>query len=183
MLPEWRRFVGWKILEHFLAHPSGEFYIKELARTLAVSPASVHSYCGQYVNDGILRSEKKANAKMMRLDNDSPLARAIKRMYAMASLWEAGLATALGASPEAISFALYGSFASGDYDDRSDADIIAVSDKKIRREPFVKLQERLGRRVQLTELSLAKWIALKKEKDPFALSVLANNVVLRGAEL
>ena len=40
-----RKFVGFKLLEYFVTHPSCEVHLKELARRVRVSPRSVKIYC------------------------------------------------------------------------------------------------------------------------------------------
>jgi hypothetical protein len=34
------KYIRWMVLAHFLSHPNTSFYIKEVARTLNVSPYS-----------------------------------------------------------------------------------------------------------------------------------------------
>jgi len=42
---EWmRKFVGFRVLEWFLVHPSGEVHLNELARDLEISPGSAKEY-------------------------------------------------------------------------------------------------------------------------------------------
>ncbi len=184
MLSEWRKFAGWRVLEYFLDNPRGERHIKELARLMGMSPRSVQLYCDVYEKDGIFVTERKANARMVRLDNGLPLARALKKAYFLARLNECrALKDVIKENPGVISLVLYGSHASGGYDEISDVDILAVSNKKMERAAFLKLEKELGREVQLTELPLAKWQSMKGQKDAFALSVLANSVLLWGVEL
>jgi len=184
MLLQWERFAGWKVMRHFLEHPSQEVHARAISRMTKLSPRSTHIYCGIYEKDGLLVSERKANAKMLRLRNGSPAVAALKKFYFLEKLQEMHMAeNAAGRNPKMISLALYGSYASGEYDEQSDVDILVLSDTKADRQPFVKLQSVLGKNVQLTELPLAEWIGMKNRKDAFALSVLANNVVLYGARL
>lgn len=182
MLSEWQKFAGWRVLEHFLARPGAEPHIKELARLLKMSPRSVQVYCDAYENDGIFFSERKANARLMRLDNRLPLVQALKKAYFLARLNEAGAFREIR-NMNVVSLALYGSRASGTYVETSDIDLLVVSERKVERTPFLKLAEELGGEVQLTEMPVAKWHAMKKEQKAFALSVLSNNVLLQGVEL
>jgi predicted nucleotidyltransferase len=184
MLSEWRKFAGWRVLEYFLDNPRGERHIKELARLLGASPRSVQVYCDVYEKDGVFITERKANARMVRLDNELPLVQALKKAYFLARLNECGaLNDIIKENPGAISMVLYGSHASGRYDETSDVDLMVVSDRKVERASFLKLEKELDREVQLTELPLVRWQSMKEKKGAFALSVLSNNVVLHGVEL
>lgn len=184
MLTEWRKFAGWKVLESFLNAPYTPVYIRELSRLLKISPRTAQVYCKLYEKDKILKSEKKANAKLFFLNNDVQLVKSLKKMNVLMKLNEVRFVEhVIKKNPRIISMALYGSYASGEYDGLSDFDILVLSDEKIDRRPFVKLQNVLRKRMQLTSFSLSDWISMKNIKDSFALSVLSNNLVLWGAEL
>ena len=184
MITVWRKFVGWKLLEHFLNNPTKEFYLKELSRILDLSPASAKNYCDLYEQDQVLISIKRANARMFYLNNDLPLVKAVKRFYFLMRLnEEKSIKEFIKLNPHIISLVLYGSYSSGDYDEKSDVDFFVLSDTKINRKPLLKLQKSLGKQVQLTVMPLVKWLSIKDRKDNFAASVLLNNIPLCGAEL
>lgn len=184
MLSEWEKFAGWKVLRHFLANPSTEFYIRELARSLKLSPGSAQIYCNAYAKDGILISENKANAKMFRLDNSKPVVKAIKKFYFLErleslSFTEQVVKTNLGL----ITLAIYGSYASGEYDEKSDIDLLVISDNKTNRESFIKLQKTLGKSIQLTEFTTAEWLSKRNKNEPFIISVIHDHIILFGGRL
>jgi len=184
MLSEWKKFVGWTVLNHFLEHPSEEFYIKQISRILDISPRSAQVYCSAYEKDEILLSEFKANAKMFKLNNELPPVKALKKFYFLERFHELGaIKKILSENAGLTSLALYGSYASGTYDEKSDIDFLVLSDRPIKRSEFVKLQKKLGKNIQLTEFTLAHWIGMKKSKDPFVARVLSNHVLLYGGML
>ena len=181
MLSEWKKYVGWVVLKHFLEHPTEQFYIKQLSRILDISPRSAQVYCSEYEKSKILISKAVANAKMFKLNNELPSVQALKKFYFLEILHEFDLAKKVEI-PGLISLALYGSYASGTYDEKSDIDFLVISNEKIQRTEFVKLQKKLGKTVQVTEVTLAEWIQMKK-KDPFVARVLSNHVLLSGGML
>jgi predicted nucleotidyltransferase len=184
MLSEWRKFAGWALLEHFLNNPNRESYIREIARSLDMSPRSVQVYCDLYEKDSIFLSEHKARVREIRLNNELPLVKGLKRAYFLVRLNEsAALKAVVEKNPGMISLAIYGSYAAGENDERSDIDIFVVSDRKVDRTPFLKLEKELAVTIQLTEMNLAKWISLKKKRDRFADSVLTNCIVIHGVRL
>jgi hypothetical protein len=184
MLSEWEKFAGWKVLRHFLENPSGEFFIRETARALKLSPRSAHIYCNVYEKDGILLTEKKANARMFRLNNSLASVKALKRFYLLSLLEEMRVAEkVIAGNPDTITIAVYGSHASGEYDEKSDIDFIVLSEKKLDRGAFVTLQKKLGKQIQLTELTIAEWTGMKRKNEAFALAVLGNHIIIHGARL
>ena len=82
------------------------------------------------------------------------------------------------------SLAIYGSFARGDIDERSDLDLLVIGEESdVNRDGILKLQDSLGREVQLTMLPYYRWETMKKEDDRFAESVLRKHVLVSGVEL
>ena len=81
--------------------------------------------------------------------------------------------------------ALYGSFASGTFDEESDVDFIAVtpSKKELYVKPIKELEDRLGREVNVAIFRLSEWRGLAKKEDAFYKNVVSNNVLLYGAGL
>ena len=85
---------------------------------------------------------------------------------------------------DCTSLAIYGSFARGDIDERSDLDLLVVGEESnLDRDKVLKLQDALGREVQLTLLPYYKWETMKKEGDRFAGSILRKHVLVSGVEL
>ena len=82
------------------------------------------------------------------------------------------------------SLAIYGSFARGDIDERSDLDLLVIGEESdVNRDRILKLQDSLEREVQLTLLPYYRWETMKKEGDRFADSVLRKHVLVSGVEL
>lgn len=81
------------------------------------------------------------------------------------------------------SLAIYGSFAQGDIDERSDLDLLMIGEEsEVNRDSILKLQDFLKREVQLTLLPFHRWEIMKKEGDRFAESVLRKHILVCGVE-
>ena len=133
MIELFRTYVKWKILAHFLANPNTSFHIKQLARILNVSPASVSSAVKSFEEDGLLSKEEKGLAHIYRLDSDNSVVEPLKKAY--------GIAFVLSSKPKEkfleidsniISLALFGSYAEGSFDEKSDIDFLIVTSCKER---------------------------------------------------
>lgn len=180
MLSEFRKFVGFKILEFFALNPSRETYIRELARELGISTRSAKIYCDLFENKNILKSYKKGNLRLFKLNNEDFAVKEIKKFCFVLLLKEFEIEKIAKAS----SLAIYGSFASGDFDERSDLDILVIGDNSdVDREFVLMLEKKLKRKIQLTVIPYYKWEKMKKEKNKFAESVIANHILIKGAEL
>ena len=172
----------WRILSFYFANPSKKTFVKELARTLKISPATSSYLCAQLHGEGTLLKQKMGNSLFYCLDNGSPVVRRLKSAWGIAKLTEvpgewddAGIMVA----------ALYGSFASGEFLEKSDVDLlfVALKDKKELIKFIPNIEKRMGREVNMAIFSPAQWMELARKKDPFYLEVIANHVLLKGESL
>lgn len=181
MITVFRKFIGCKILEYFLSHPTQKKYLNELAKELAVSPRSIKIYCDLFEKDGIINREITGNVHLFSTNNNHYRVQEMKRAYIANLLAEHHIETIQHAC---ISLAVYGSHASGLYDERSDLDLLIIGDEhQINKDKLLKLQQILGKEIQLTIFSLTEWETMKKNDDPFAKAILRNHLLLAGAQL
>ena len=181
MIEELRKCAGNKILEWLLLHPTTPVSINELARTLAVSPATVLHYVRSMEESGLVVRNISGTAHLIHLNNDSPLARPLKAGAILLLLWNAGISRV---APQAISVALYGSMASGAFDEKSDIDLLVLgTEADIDRDLLITIEAGTGHAVQLTVLPWPGFETLKEKHDPFIESVIANHILIRGAAL
>ncbi len=180
------KYADLALLAHFLRNPSGQFYVKELARKLGLSQSSVSVASRKFERDGILHGEKKGLAKFYRLNNEAPLSRAFKVLYTVARLHDAGLVKRfLEADGSIISIVLYGSHASGTHYERSDLNLLVLSqrEKEVFTKPLGELEGKLGLRIRLEVLKLGRWKELAKADDSLYREASANHVLLFGSSL
>jgi hypothetical protein len=178
---KFREFSGLRILAWFLEHPTRRIHFKELCRELRLSPATVLSYATEFVAKDWVREERQANLRIFFLSNENPSILALKRAHFLDFLISNGFGKI--ASDSAISFALYGSYASGANDERSDIDLLVVGRKEDVSDELVRrLEQKSGKGAQVTVIPLERWEKNRKA-DPFILSVLKNHVLLKGAPL
>lgn len=179
-------YVRWRILSHFLSHPTTSFYVKELARTLGVSPGSVSAAVESFREWSLVVKEVKGQIHLYKLNPEHCLIPPLKRAY--------GLATVLSSKPvekllkideNILSIALYGSFADGSFDERSDIDILVITNSP--KERFVDaaraLEEELARDLRMSLFRISDWQSLEKNNDAFYRNVIQNNVLLYGSSL
>ncbi|MCX6668759.1 MAG: nucleotidyltransferase domain-containing protein [Methanothrix sp.] len=173
--------VGFKVIEFFLMHPSSEIHLTELARKLDISPGSAKTYCDELLRNDLILETNRANLRLFRLNREDFAVKEMIRAYHIILLKKLGIDDI---AENCISLAIYGSFASGNMDERSDLDILVVGEEKdADRDRVLELEGKLGREIQLTVLPYFRWEKMKKEGDKFVESILRNHVLVKGAEL
>jgi len=181
MLTTFRKFVGFKVLEYFLIYPTENTYLKELAKKLQISPRSVKIYCDIFEKEGIIIREIKGNMHIFKTNNDNFRVKEMKRAYFINLLAELNIEKI---AEESVSITVYGSYASGNFDEKSDIDILVIGDEKnVKRELVVDIMKKIEKEIQLSVIPLIKWEKLKKENDHFVKNIIRNHILIKGAEL
>ena len=181
MITTFRKFVGFKVLEYFLKHPTEKTYLNELAKKLQISPRSVKIYCDLFDKEEIIKREIKGNMHIFTTNNDNFRVREMKRAYFLNLLGEMNIEKI---AEKYASIAIYGSYASGNYDEKSDIDILIIGDEKnVKRELVVKIMNKIGTEIQLNAIPIIKWEKMKKDNDHFVKNILRNHVLIKGVEL
>ncbi len=180
LINELRKYAAIRLLEYFLCHPTQEIHLKELSRKSKVSPMTAKTYCDLLEKEEIVLSEKKGNLRIFRLNNENFAVREMKRAYYLLLLKELGIERVCTEG----TLAIYGSIASGDFDERSDIDLLIIGSREwINYEILFEIEKKTGKEVQLTVIPPHKWEEMKERRDPFAMSVLRKHCLIRGPPL
>ncbi len=181
MIDEFRKFAGFRILEYFLLNPTREVHLKELARELEVSPATVKHYCDLFAKEGILIVKRIGNMRIFKLNNDYFAVKEIKRAYMILKLKEVGVESLCSSC---YSLAVYGSVASGEFNEKSDIDLLVISKEScIDYSVIRKIEAALGKEIQLTVFQPHEWEIMKRNKNPLVNEILRNHVLIKGVPL
>jgi uncharacterized protein len=181
-----REYVKWKILAHFLANPNTAFHIKQLARILSVSPASVSNAVKLFEEEGLLSKEEKGLAHIYMLNADHQVIAPLKKAY--------GIAFVLSSKPKVkfleidsniISLALFGSYANGSFDEKSDIDfrVVTPTKKEILIKAAKRMEEELQKEVSISVFKLSEWRTMAKKGDAFYERIIENHIPLYGSGL
>ena len=186
MIELFRKYVPWKILAHYMRNPNTSFHIKQIARIIKVSPASVSSAVKSFESEGLLLKEEKGLAHIYRLNADNSFIISLKKAYGIALLSSSKHGEKfLEADPSIISLALFGSYAQGSFDEKSDIDFLVVT--PTRKENLIKaakrIEEELEKEVNLSVFKLSEWRSMAKKGDAFYKRIVENHILLYGSGL
>ena len=131
---------------------------------------------------GILEKKELGKAHYYDLNNNY-LTNELKRFMGIYQIYENEIVKKIIETfSEDISIALYGSYSKGDFTEKSDIDILVITQEK----PEVdlkELEEKLEVEINVEKFTIGQWLKLKKGKDPFYTLVMKNHILLYGGEL
>ncbi|MBI5036423.1 winged helix-turn-helix transcriptional regulator [Candidatus Micrarchaeota archaeon] len=167
-----------KALGYFYEHPYSEVHLRELARSLKMSPSTVARILKALEKEGWVEKREEKYATFFKA-NMSPAFKAHKQAYTMAKIRDSSILEIVQEKTKGLhSFMLFGSAARGEDDEKSDYDFIIVaggSDVKSR-----DLAKKLGREVNLKTFSISEWKKVEKTNQAFYRDVLTYSWVLLG---
>ena len=181
MIYGWNKFKGWVVLEYFLGR-NKKIHVNGLAKDLKISSSTAQAYLSEYEKEGILEREKTANIIIYKL-KETPFTLELKKLFTISKILP--FAEQFQKENQYMNtLALYGSHAKGTYDEKSDFDLLAISQqKKISLSALKKLEEKTGKEVRIQVFTRTEWKNLLKKNDNFAFAVLKNNILLAGEPL
>ena len=162
-----------RLLALLTSTPGQEFHTRELVRRVSGSPRPVHLALEKLARQGLVESRRVGPLRLWRMDPGHPLYLSLRDLYARTVGIVAQLRLLLEGH-KGIRFAfVFGSYARGDDDTRSDIDVFVVGD--LEADPLIaaiqKLEANLGRELNAvvwTEQDLRKRI---QERSPFLATV------------
>ena len=186
MLELYQETVLWKVLTYFLSHPSTSIYVKQLSRELKISPSGTNRTLKLLAKSKILFKEEKGKAHYYFLNNELPFVKFLKVSYFLAKIEEWKIEEKfINQDEDLISLAVYGSYASGNFDEKSDIDLLLISSKS--KVHFLNLiqniEKYLSKEVNFEVFNPSKWQKIKKENEPFYQEIMRNHILLTGSEL
>ena len=162
-----------RLLAFLTSTPGQEFHTRELIRRVDGSPRPVQLALEKLARQGLVESRRVGPLRLWRMDPAHPLYLPLRDLYARTVGIAAQVRTLLEME-KGVRFAfIFGSYARGDDDTRSDIDVFVVGDLTV--DPLIeaiqKLEANLGRELNAvvwTEEDLRKRI---KERSPFLATV------------
>ena len=179
------KYKDWKLLKMFLSNPDKSFYTKEISRNMGLGSGTVNNFLKNIYRDNILKKEIVGNVHLYRLNNESEITKQMKILNIIIELEKAKFIEEFAKDDDTIiSIILYGSYANGEYDSKSDIDVLLLVNKKKQFTDMIqKLESKVKKTISIQILTISDLQKLKEKDKIFYESILENHIVLYGSGL
>ncbi len=160
------------VMKLFFDSPEKKFHMRQIARLTHLSPPGVAKIIGKLKKEGLLSWEDTGIVKNAFATRTEKFI-CLKKCYNLLAVQESKLVELLKdkyEEPEAI--VLFGSFARGEDNSKSDVDIAVITNKNATLD-LKKIETRLNKKVNIYEINI-------KECTKEFLNNLANGIILAG---
>ena len=169
-----------KLLAHFVLHPGEEYHVRELERQLREPAGNLLRDLRRFYSIGFLETRTVGNQVRYRFERRHPLYEDLQRLALKTAAPGVLLKEALS-SIQGVELAfIYGSFAKGTADTRSDLDVMVIGDltDKVLAPAIAKAERRLGRAVSYTHYRREEAKHKARQGGSFLRSVLQGAKIL-----
>ncbi len=168
-----------KALGKIASMPRKSFSVRELAICAGISPGASKNALDYLRKKGMATLNVIGRTYQYKLDLESPLCRHWKILFNLDLLEESGIVANLVKNLENIHcILLYGSFAQGTNDEKSDVDLLVIAHKPKKIEPD--FAGKLGKEANITIMGMADWRKKADENKVFYENVIYDSIVLYG---
>jgi len=174
-----------ELLKIFLINPEQSFYMQEIGRALGKKPGVFQRTLNNFLEEGVLESERRANARYFWINKNYPLYQELKSIV-FKTVGVQGSITNILTKIKGISFAfIYGSYAKDGEHRASDIDVMMIGDinEGILISKFDQLEGRIKREINYNLYTLEGFKSDVKKKNPFLTEIMADKkIMLIGSE-
>jgi len=179
------KYKEWKILKILLQNPKTNIYTKELSRKTKMGSGTINTFLKNIHQDQLLNKEIVGNVHLYSLNNENNIVKQLKILNTIIEITKYKLIEKITRKDKEItSLVLYGSHANGENDEKSDLDLLIISQNKANfTEILQQLEKQFKKPISLQILSMTQWNQLKTKDPIFYHSLLGNHIVLYGSGL
>jgi len=169
-----------KIITHFVTHPKGKFYLRELARLLNETVSPLQRELAKLAKIGFLISTPSANQVYYSLNDKFPLYPELKSMVLKTNSIGDILHKYLSKAGQIKYAFVYGSVARNTERTTSDIDLMLIGNMDAKTiNPFIRrAEEALNREINYRIFEEKEIIQRIKSKDDFIANVLAEKKIM-----
>jgi predicted nucleotidyltransferase len=174
-----------ELLNTFFLHPEKSFYLRELERITGEDYKNVSTELKNLESLGLLASRKSGNLKYFQVNSGFLIYPELKSIFFKVRGAPGLLKQALSDDKDVEYAFIYGSFAAGTENDKSDIDLMVVGEMALEtllkrlREP----EKRLGRDINPSLFQISEMKQRMKDQDPFIGRLIAEpKIMLIGNE-
>lgn len=179
------KYKDWKLLRIFLENPDRDFYTKEISRQTRIGVGTVNNFLRNIHKDNILIKEIVGNVHLYRLNDELELVKQLKIFNTLLDFKQYNLIEQfLKVDNTIISIILYGSYANGENDSKSDIDLLFITNNKKNFTSIIQqLEEKMKKSISIQKMNISDWQTLKEKDRTFYESIIVNHIVLYGSGL
>ena len=168
-----------KFTEFFLGNPYKEFYIRELAKKLKISPFATKKYADILVKEKLILEEKRANLRYLKANVKNLFYKYLKISYNVKKLLDSRFIEYLESNiANLTSITLFGSLAKGEDSEESDIDILIIGKQKNLN--LKEFENRMDKEITLHFFSWSEWNEKAKEDHHFYYEIINHGIALNG---
>lgn len=167
-----RSKITQKVLGYFYLHEDAEMYINEMARRFDLDSGNLTRKLEELEGQGILKSQWRGAQRYYSLDKGFSLYQEYKKIIKKTVGFEEVLRASLKPLAGIQHAVVFGSYAAGKMDQKSDIDLLVVGDHdtlELQRQ-IARLQKSIDREINCISMT-AKEYREKQKKDPFLKSL------------
>ena len=173
-----------ELLRIFFTNPEQSFYMQEIGRAIGKKPGVFQRTLNTLVNEGILKNERRANARYFWINKECPLYEELKSIVFKTIGIQGSITSALSHLQE-IRFAfIYGSYAKNKEHKDSDIDVMVIGsvDEDALIAQLDQLENQLKREINYHLYTFNAFKLGIKNKDAFLLGILKEKKVMLSGE-
>jgi len=164
------------VLNYFLNNSDKEFHLREIARKLKISSSTSKTAIDSLCKKDLVKEKKLANLRLFRCNTDNLIVKQLRITKNLQWLKEKKLIKKIKEELNPSSIVLFGSFAKGTNTEKSDLDILVITNRKDNlKEHFIDNYE-----MQIITMKAAEWAKKGEKKDPFYYEIIVDGIVLYG---
>ncbi len=176
------RLLHWFYVE---ALPGVSTHEREIARRTGIAPGSVHHALKRLADGQLIVREETPRGPQYRAPHEDVRLQPLFCFFRQQSELVGALRGALEGVAHVAYACIFGSFAQGTTDARSDVDVLVLEKSRESRQRILsalgKVQESASARIDITTMSVDKFRGMLAEGDAFALSVVGSpRIALKG---
>ena len=164
-----------KVLYYFIEYPEDRIHLRDIARKLNISSSTAKLALEDLKKKELILEEKIANLRMFKSNRESIKFKEIKKLINLEEI--NSLIQNIKGKTNIISLVLFGSYAKGTNTEKSDIDLLLISNKKIHIE--TKLHDK---EINLLQYKPYEWKEKIKKDIPFHKEVIETGIVLEGTK-
>jgi len=173
------RYALVKAIKRLASQPNRDFSVRGFAKAAGLSRGAAGEALSYMKKMGIATLAVVGRTHQYRANLGSPLCRQWKILFNLDMIESSGIIEELVKKfPNVQSLLLYGSFARGTNDEKSDIDILVIAAKPAK--PDLEFVDRLSKEANVTILSMADWKRKAERERVFYENVIYDSIVLYG---